>query len=50
MSEIPLVHPVIDRFYLKFFLKDSKNEQELRNYANEKTKLLTEKVPDYNAY
>ena len=50
INEIPLVQPVIDRFDLKFVLRDSKDEQELRDYADAKTKLLTEKIPDYNPY
>ena len=50
MSEIPLLQPVIDRFDLKFILQDSKDEQVLRDYADAKTKLLTEKIPDYCQY
>ena len=50
MNDIPLLQPVKDRFDLKFILKDLQSEQELREYANEKTKLLAKKIPDYYQY
>jgi replicative DNA helicase Mcm len=50
MNDIPLLQPVKDRFDLKFILKDLESEQELQNYANEKTKQYKEKIPDYYQY
>jgi replicative DNA helicase Mcm len=50
MNDIPLLQPVKDRFDLKFILKDLQSEQELREYANEKTNLLVKKIPDYYPY
>jgi replicative DNA helicase Mcm len=50
MNDIPLLQPVRDRFDLKFILKDLESEQELREYADEKTKHYKEKVADYYPY
>jgi replicative DNA helicase Mcm len=50
MNEIPLLQPIKDRFDLKFILKDSSDEQEIRQYADEKSRLLTKKIPDYYQY
>ena len=50
MNQIPLINPIKDRFDLVFVLKDSTDEEELRAYAHKKTRLLTEKIPDYYPY
>jgi DNA replicative helicase MCM subunit Mcm2 (Cdc46/Mcm family) len=50
MNQIPLINPMKDRFDRVFVLKESTDEDELRAYADKKTRLLTEKTPDYYPY
>jgi replicative DNA helicase Mcm len=50
INQIPLIKPVIDRFDLVFVLRDSQDEDELREYAEHKIEKLSKKNPNYYSY
>ncbi|MGD9532202.1 MAG: AAA family ATPase [Candidatus Nitrosocosmicus sp.] len=50
INQLPLIKPVIDRFDLIFVIRDLKNENELRDYANRKVDKMGKKIPDYYTY
>lgn len=50
LSQIPLLKQVQDRFDLIIVEKNVENEEEIENYANKKTRLLSNKVPNYDNF
>lgn len=50
INQLPLIKPVVDRFDLTFIIRDLKNENELRDYANRKADKIGKKIPTYYPY
>jgi len=50
IDQIPLIKPVIDRFDLIFVLREPKDEDEIREYAEKKIEKLSNKIPNYYSY
>jgi replicative DNA helicase Mcm len=50
INQIPLIKAVIDRFDLVFVLRDSKDGDELRTYAELKMEKLSTRNPNYYSY